>query len=256
MTSDATGVNYLLATGALAYYEDAVLSTSSVFYETWDGIYGAWVLVKQASLYHSIEDVLAAEADGTFGNKKYAVIGGGAVLHKVDGLWVGNIGVYSNSSLLPETTHLGVGCVASVGTAASGYDLFYIMGANGTRIWSSDDCVYSVKSSLTGTGNLFVVSEQVSPDIIADTYIDASGAQAAGGGIFYVSKPIPVTPGDLLVLSVTNTEAFTVPYPVSFWTAGMVWISTPNFTTVERSYGQLVVPAGAAYARINVISSV
>lgn len=252
--SDATGINYLLANSSLIYYEDGIPTATSNFYASWDDLYDTWSIYKSASLYQSIESILQAEANGTFGNKKFAIIAGGAVVRKVDGLWVGNIGTYASALSLPATTHLGIGCTAYVGTAATGYDLFYIMGANGTRIWSSDDCVYSVKSSLTGSGNLFVVSEQVAPDIIADTYIDTSGAQVADA-VFYVSKRIPVTPGDLLVLSVADNASGSVTYPISFWTYGMSWISTPNFSTIERSYGQLVVPAGAAYARLNVVSS-
>ena len=255
MLSDATGVNYLLATGDLEFYEDGVASTSAAFYEIWDDIYASWLEAKQTSLYHSVEEVLEAEANGAFVAKRFAIVAGGAVVRKVDGLWVGNIGTYASALSLPATTHLGIGCTAYVGTAATGYDLFYIMGANGTRVWSSDDCVYSVKSSLTGSGNLFVVSEQVVPDIIENKYIGASGEQVDGAGVFYVSKPVPVTPGDLLVLSVTNNESFLVAYPISFWTFGMAWIATPNFNIVERSYGQLVAPAGAAYARLNVVGS-
>jgi lysophospholipase L1-like esterase len=216
-------------------------------------MYNSWLLVKQAYLYASIEDVLEAEADGTFGNRKYAVIGGGAVMHKIDGLWVGNIGVYGSSAALPATTYLGVGCSARVGTASTGYVTYYVDGST-VRLWVSAEHIYTVKDSLEDAGNLFVVSEQVAPDVIADTYIGTSGEQVSDIQ-FYVSKPIPVTPGDLLMLSVTNSSSFVVPIPISFWTTSMTWVSTPIFTEVTRTYGQLVVPAGAAYARINVVGN-
>lgn len=64
MLSDATGVNYLLATGDLEFYEDGVASTSAAFYEVWGGLYNAWLLVKQASSYYTDARVRAAVLAG------------------------------------------------------------------------------------------------------------------------------------------------------------------------------------------------
>lgn len=243
MASDATGVNYLLATGSLTYYEDGVLSTSSAFYAAWDNLYDAWVLVKQAYLYASIEAVLKAEADGTFGNRKYAVIGGGAVMHKIDGLWVGNIGVYGSSAALPATTYLGVGCSASVGSAASGFVTYTVKGST-TRTWVSAYDRVDI-SSVIGA-NLFVVAEQTADVILADGFYDTYGTFVSNVS-YYTSKAYTVTPGEL-ILARTSPENIGV--QITYFTSGSAWLLTTSQAASTHSSGYIVVPANAAYVRI------
>jgi len=248
MTSDATGVNYLLAVGDLAYYEDGVLSTSSAFYTAWAEMYNSWLLVKQACLYASIEDVLEAEADNTFGNKKYAVIGGGAVLHKVDGLWVGDIGVYTNVTNLPATTYLAAGCSATVGTAISGFITYRVKGSV-TRTWVSRRDSIDV-SSVVGE-NLFIIAEQTTGAIVDNGFYDASGAFLSNSS-YYMSKAYAVTPGELILVR-TSLEIAGV--QLTYFTAESVWLTTTSPAASTHSNGYIVVPADAAYIRICVNKS-
>jgi hypothetical protein len=77
MTSDATGVNYLLATGDLAFYEDGVASTSAAFYGVWGGLYDAWL---KSKLYYTDAHVRAAMLTGLSTADSSAVVATDSVL--------------------------------------------------------------------------------------------------------------------------------------------------------------------------------
>lgn len=194
-------------------------------------------------IYRSFADLTSTARDRS-------MIAGGGVLRKINGLWLGDIGVFDSSDTLPSTATLAVGTTAHVGTAATGYELWYVFGANGTRTWRCPSSRYSVSSSLK-TGNLFVLADQTAGNIIADGFIGTDGNLVATVA-FYVSKPIPVTPGDLLAI----TSAAGVNIPVAFYNASMQWISTPDISVVTKTTGHMTVPAGAAFARLNVSTTI
>lgn len=194
--------------------------------------------------------VYRSYADLTPAARDRAMIAGGGVLRKVGGLWIGDIGTFDTPESLPATTKLAVGATARVGSAANGYELWYVFGANGTRTWRCQSSRYTVGSSLKG-GNLFVLADQTAGNIIADGFINVDGGFVSTTA-FYVSKPIPVTPGDLIAI----TTAAGVNIPIAFYNASMQWISTPDISTLQKTTGHMVVPAGAAFARLNVSSSI
>jgi lysophospholipase L1-like esterase len=194
-------------------------------------------------IYGSFSDLTSTARDR-------CMIAGGGVLRKINGLWLGDIGTFANSASLPSTATLAVGATARVGSAAFGYEMWYVYGANGTRAWRCNTSQYSVGASLK-TGNLFVLADQTAENIIDNGYIGTDG-NFVSTTAFYVSKPIPVTPGDLLAF----TSAGGVNIPIAFYNASMVWISTPDVSTATKTTGHLPVPAGAAYARLNVSKAI
>lgn len=248
MTADSTGLNALLQTGDISYVQDTVPQTSSAFYAIWDVLYNDYLVHKMASLYSSYEDVILEQEQGSLGTRRYVFLMGGGILHRLSsGLWHGDIGAYDNPTHLPPTTYLAVGSSATVTRTELCAEMWHVAGIDGgPKYWKAEASVFSPWNA--AGRNLFVKADQTTENIVDGVYIGATGQQVSSADC-YVSKPIPVTPGTLIACHASESQL----YPISFYDANMVWVATFDKSVWHNdTYGHYQIPAGCAFARLNV----
>jgi lysophospholipase L1-like esterase len=192
----------------------------------------------KGTLFNSVADLLAANLAGV----STAFIAGGGCVRLQGSEWYGDMGAVDIASQLPATTDIAPGSsirVCNDGVVCSEYVV-----SEAPKRWIAKTS--SFISVFQGHQNLFNEAAQVEPAANLTQFVDNSGALQGGLGIYYLSAPIAVTPGERIIFSAMGPEATSYG---GWYNSSNVWIAPIDVNSTAD--GCLLVPAGAAFIRVN-----
>lgn len=192
----------------------------------------------KGTLFNSIADLLAANLSGV----TTAFIAGGGCVRLQGSEWYGDMGAVDIASQLPSVTDIAPGSsirVCNDGVVCSEYVV-----SEAPKRWIAKTSGFI--SVFQGHQNLFSEAAQVEPAANLSQFVDNAGVLQSGLGVYYLSAPIPVTPGERIIFSVAGPEVTSYG---GWYNSSNAWVAPIDINSIAD--GCLLVPAGAAFIRVN-----